>query len=74
MKKTLKDIMKEIEVQEASLIKMVVVFESPISGDLEYRVAYFLSEIEASIWEDRMRESYASYNMKYEVYKSYLER
>lgn len=74
MKKTLKDIMKEIEVQEASLIKMVVVFKSPISGDLEYRVAYFLSEAEAAIWEDQMHKFYFSHNMEYEVYKSYLER
>lgn len=57
--KELNDILKEVERKESKCrIRKLLVFESPLTKDLEYRVAYFVDTPEANDWERYMNNVY----------------
>lgn len=71
--KSINDIFAEIKSKEKTLLRVLVVYKSPISG-LEYRVAYFNSMPEANLWRSQMDEKYKSLGFEYHIYLDMIER
>lgn len=66
------DLMREVESKEGHLIRKVLIYISPLTKDLEYRVAYFTSAAEACIWEGEMMKRYQELGTIHECYTEYM--
>lgn len=55
---------------ESSLIRVTIIFLSPVTMKYEYRVAYFHERVEADIWKEFIVSKYDELGIQY---TSYLE-
>lgn len=67
--KIINDIFEEVAEKEHNLIRVLVVWNSPISG-LDHREAYFTESAEADLWKDQMDKTYQSIGYDYHIYVS----
>ena len=71
--KIINDIFEEVAAKENHLIRVLVVWQSPISG-LEHREAYFTEAAEAALWKDQMDKEYQNLGYDYHIYMSNINR
>ena len=71
--KSINDIFEEVAAKENHLIRVLVVWQSPISG-LEHREAYFTEAAEAALWKDQMDGFYKKLGYDYHIYMSNINR
>lgn len=71
--KIINDIFEEVAAKENHLIRVLVVWQSPISG-LEHREAYFTEAAEAALWKDQMDGVYKKLGYDYHIYVSNINR
>lgn len=71
--KIINDIFEEVAAKENNLIRVLVVWQSPISG-LEHREAYFTENFEAQLWKDQMDGIYKKLGYDYHIYVSDINR
>lgn len=71
--KIINDIFEEVAAKENHLIRVLVVWQSPISG-LEHREAYFTEAAEAALWKDQMDKEYQNLGYDYHIYVSNINR
>ena len=71
--KIINDIFEEVAAKENHLIRVLVVWQSPISG-LEHREAYFTENFEAQLWKDQMDGVYKKLGYDYHIYVSNINR
>lgn len=71
--KTINDIFEEVAEKEHNLIRVLVVWQFPISG-LEHREAYFTENFEAQLWKDQMDKEYKKLGYDYHIYVSNINR
>lgn len=71
--KIINDIFEEVAAKENHLIRVLVVWQSPISG-LEHREAYFTENFEAQLWKDQMDGIYKKLGYDYHIYVSNIDR
>ena len=71
--KTINDIFEEVAEKEHNLIRVLVFWQSPISG-LEHREAYFTEAAEAALWKDQMDKEYKKLGYDYHIYVSNINR
>ena len=70
--KSYEDIIREVESKEGHLIRKTLMYISPLTHDVEYRVAYFTSPAESVIWEGEMMNKYQELGVVHECYTHYL--
>ena len=66
--RTVVDVMKEIESREDRMIRKTLIYKSPITQNLDYRVAYFINNYEASLWEEQITKRYKELDVEYTIY------
>ena len=71
--KIINDIFEEVAAKENHLIRVLVIWQSPISG-LEHREAYFTEAAEAALWKDQMDKEYQNLGYDYHIYMSNINR
>lgn len=71
----LEEILKEVEQKEKSSLwcRVMVVWESPITHNLDHREFYFTCYTEAMLKVDELEITYSKLNVTYEVYCYYIE-
>ena len=71
--KIINDIFEEVAAKENHLIRVLVVWQSPISG-LEHREAYFAEAAETALRKDQMDGVYKKLGYDYHIYVSNINR
>ena len=67
------DVVQEIVSKQGHLIRKTLLYISPLTNDLEYRVAYFIDPAEECIWEGEMMKKYQDLGIVYECYTHYMK-
>lgn len=66
------DILDEVKSKENKLIRVLVVFRSPVTRELDYRVAYFTEAFEASTWKINADNTYKDLKIDHSIYVDYI--
>lgn len=62
-----------LENRNMKFIRVLIVFISPITNDLDYRVAYFIDSAEAREWQNTMIKKYSEHEFEFSIYVDYVE-